>query len=467
LRLRSWWLSIALIGCAHSPAATTPGTATGPAAAMQIPVQYRTLPNGLRVVISRDTTAPTVVVAVYYHIGFRIEPRDRTGFAHLFEHLMFQGSQNLGKMQFVKLVQSNGGIFNGSTRFDFTNYFEVVPSNTLETILWAEADRMRGLAINQDNLTNQQGVVKSEVRVNVLNTPYGGFPWLDLPQYANTNWYNSHNFYGDLHDIDAATLADAQAFHQTYYSPGNAVLVVTGDVDPAQASAMIDKYFATIPSAPLPPRPDITEPRQTKEIRATRDDTLATRPALAFGYHMPPRLSPEYFAMGLIDQILVQGHDSRLYQALVQRAGLTGDITGGINEGLGNMFNYEGPMLWSASLFYDSNHSADEIMRVVDAQIDTLRTVPVDAATLARALVKERAALYSTIGSQFGIGRADLLAVFALFNNDPARINTLDASFAAVTPALIQRTANEYLRPTNRTILTLVAKGKANATASH
>ncbi|MBP1653867.1 MAG: putative peptidase, partial [Bacteroidetes bacterium] len=160
---------------------------------MKIPVDYYKLDNGLRVVLSPDATAPTATVAVYYNIGFRIEPRDRTGFAHLFEHMMFQGSANLGKMEFIRLVQRNGGLLNGSTRFDYTNYYQVVPSHKLETILWAEADRMRSLDITQDNLTNQQGVVTNEVKVNVLNQPYGGFPWLDLPQAANTNWYNSHN----------------------------------------------------------------------------------------------------------------------------------------------------------------------------------------------------------------------------------------------------------------------------------
>jgi predicted Zn-dependent peptidase len=448
------------VALASDVAPPTPG-----AAGFEVPVEYRTLPNGLRVVLSRDTTAPIVTVAVYYHIGFRVEPRDRTGFAHLFEHLMFQGSQNLGKMQFIKLVQSNGGILNGSTRFDFTNYFEIVPANTLETFLWGEADRMRGLALTQDNLTNQQAVVKSEVRVNVLNTPYGGFPWLDMPQYANTNWYNAHNFYGDLHDIDAATLSDAEAFHHTYYSPGNAVVVVTGDFDRTKTWGWIDKYFASIPHVPLPKRPDLTEPRQLKAIRATKDDTLATRPALAFAYHMPPRNTPEFFAMGLIEQILLQGHDSWLYQALVQRAGLTGDVTGGINL-LGNMFDYEGPMLWTASLYHDAGHSPDEILRVADATIDSLRSTPVDPATLARALVKERAALYAILGGQFGFGRADLLASYALFDNDPARINSLERSFRAVTPALIQRTAQEYLRPTNQTLLTVVPKGKvANASS--
>jgi zinc protease len=448
----TWWRVCAAIGLGVS-------VANAQSPKFEIPVTAGAMSNGLRYVLSPDHSAPIVTVAVYYHIGFRIEPRDRTGFAHLFEHLMFQGSQNLGKMEFIKLVQSNGGILNGSTRFDFTNYFETVPANTLQTFLWAEADRMRSLAITQDNLTNQQGVVKSEVRVNVLNRPYGGFPWLDMPQYANTNWYNAHNFYGDLRDIDAATLADAEAFHKTYYSPRNAVVVVSGDFVVSEATAWIQKYFGNIPDTPLPPRPDLTEPKQEKEIRVSKTDSLATRPALAFAYHMPPRNTPEYFAMGLIDQIVLQGHDAKLYQALVQRDGVTGDVSGGINL-LGNMFDYEGPMLWMVSLFHDAQHSPDEILKLADAVIDSLRTVPVDPATLERARVKERADLYNIIGGQAGFGRADLLASYALFDNNANYVNSLDGQFRAVTPAVILRTAKEYLRPTNRTVLTIVP-GKA------
>ena len=205
-------------------------------------------------------------------------------------------------------------LLNGSTRFDFTNYFEVVPSHTVETMLWGEADRMRGLNITQENLTNQQGVVKNEVKVNVLNQPYGGFPWLDLPQVANTNWYNAHNFYGDLEHLDAATLADVQQFFKTYYAPNNAVVVVTGDIDTAQTLGWIQKYFAAIPPSKLPPQPDISEPRQEKEKRTNRDDPLVNRPALALGYHHPNRDTPEFYAMGLIDQLLVQGEDSRLHE---------------------------------------------------------------------------------------------------------------------------------------------------------
>jgi zinc protease len=418
-----------------------------------VPVEYEKLGNGLRVVLSRDATAPTVVVAVYYNIGFRTEPKDRTGFAHLFEHMMFQGSENLGKMEFIRLVQSNGGVLNGSTRFDFTNYFEIVPSNALETALWAEADRMRGLAITAENLKNQQEVVKNEVKVNVLNRPYGGFPWLDLPQYANENWYNAHNFYGDLKDLDAATLEDVSKFFQTFYAPNNAVLVVAGDFDRDAALSWIKKYFGPIPASKLPPKADISEKRQEKEKRIVKPDPLATRPALAIGYHAPERNTPEYFALGLLDQILVQGKDSMLYQALVQKSGLTGDVAGGINVDLGDMYNINGPTLWAVYLFYDADKSPEAILKVFDGVIDEVQAKPVDKATLDRALVKIRSAFYDKVEQTYGFGRADLLASFALFDDDPGRINGIEAEFQKVTPELLQKTAREYLRPGNRTIL--------------
>jgi predicted Zn-dependent peptidase len=210
-----------------SPSAQAPRSTS--AATFSVPVVYRKLPNGLRVVISENHASPVVVVEVMYRIGFRIEPRERTGFAHLFEHLMFQGSEHVGKFEHVRIVNENGGTLNGSTRFDHTNYFEVMPSNALELALWLEADRMRSLKLTPENLKNQQDVVSEEVRVNVLNQPYGAFEWLGLPQKANTNWYNAHNFYGDLSDLQAATLDDVKQFFDTYYAPNNAVLVVAGD----------------------------------------------------------------------------------------------------------------------------------------------------------------------------------------------------------------------------------------------
>lgn len=435
-------------------------------AGLTVPFEFDSLPNGLRVVLSRDTTAPVVAVGVYYHIGFRNEPRDRTGFAHLFEHLMFQGSANLGKMEFTKLVQSNGGFNNGSTRFDFTNYYQVVPAHALEPILWAEADRMRGLVIDSTNLRNQQDVVKNEVRVNVLNQPYGGFPWIDLPMAANTNWYNAHNFYGDLADLEAATLADADAFFDRYYAPNNAVIVVVGDFQPAQAGNWIRKYFSSVPRAQVPPPPDISEPRQLAEKRKGRVDSLATRPALAVGWHMPARWTREWFAMGLIDQILAQGRDARFHEAIVQQRGWAGDINAGINAALGNQFNYEGPMLWMAWLFHDATVPPDSILAVIDHEVATLQRTRVDAATLGRARTKMRSAIYDIMDAQLGLGKLDLLASFTLFDNDPGRINQLEAGFQKVTPEDIQRAAREYLRTDNRTVY-LIEPGARSASGAN
>jgi len=430
-------------------------------AGLSVPVEYHKLDNGLKVILSQDRTAPLVTVAIYYNIGFRIEPKDRTGFAHLFEHMMFQGSENLGKMEFIRLVESNGGVLNGSTRFDFTNYFEIVPAHKLETMLWAEADRMRNLAITQDNLINQQGVVMNEVKVNVLNEPYGGFPWLDMPQYANENWFNAHNFYGDLKDLQAATLQDVTDFFKTFYAPNNAALAIVGDFESASVLELVKKYFGTIPAAKIPALPDLAEPRQEKEKRVSKEDKLANKPALAFAYHVPDRLTPEYFAMGVIDQILLQGNDSKLFQSIVQEKGYAGEIGGGINALLGDMYDYNGPMLWSASLIHDASISPDSIISAIDQQISSIQSQPVDPATMNRALIKLRSSFYDNVGSYWGFGRANMLACYALFNDNPALINSLEDQFRKVTPELVQKTAQEYLRTTNRTILTIIPKANA------
>jgi zinc protease len=436
------------------------GAPAGSVGEFKIPVEYYKLPNGLRVVLSPDHTSPIICVGVYYHIGFRIEPRDRTGFAHLFEHMMFQGSQNLGKMEFVKLVQTNGGILNGSTRFDFTNYFEVLPANKLQTALWAEADRMGGLAVTDANLTNQQGVVGSEVKQNVLNRPLGGFPWLDMPQYANSNWYNAHNFYGDIKDIEAAKLAEVQDFFKTYYAPNNAALTIVGDFDPAEAKKFVEKYFGPLKASTLPPTPDLKEPRQEQQKRETKTDPLTKRPALAVAYHVPERGTPEYYAMILLDQILIEGDDSLLHQELVQKRGYAGGVEGGINL-LGNPYNYQGPMLFIADVLYDPSTTPDDIISAMDSVIEPLRTKQVDQKTLDRAKVKAHSDLYDTFGTQGGFGLMDILASFALFDDDPGKVNTLASQLDKVTPALLQKTAAEYLRPENRTVLVVEPKAAA------
>jgi len=458
---RVFALFAAIVLVSTAPAHAGPSSA----AEFKVPVEYFKLPNGLRVVLSPDHTSPTICVGVYYRIGFRVEPRDRTGFAHLFEHMMFQGSQNLGKMEFVKLVQQNGGILNGSTRFDFTNYFEVLPANKLETALWAEADRMGGLAVNEDNLKNQQGVVGNEVKVNVMNRPYGGFPWIDMPMAANANWYNAHNFYGDLKDIDAATLTDVQAFFKTYYAPNNAALAIVGDFDPAEAKQLVEKYLGPLKASDLPAQPDLSEPRQEKEKRTTKSDPLAKRPAIALGYHMPERNTPEYYAMAVIDSMLIEGDDSLLHQELVEKRGMTGNVSGGINL-LGNAYDYNGPMLFITNFVYDPSTNPEAILGAVDGVVEPLRTKPVDQKTLDRAVVKLRSDLYDTMGSQGGFGLVDLLASFALFDDNPAKVNTLVSEFGKVTPALVEKTAQEYLRPGNRTVIVLNPQNQAPAAAA-
>ncbi len=448
-----------------SAQARRPMAAKAVAPAFQVPVTYYTLPNGLKVVMTRDTTVPLVTVSVYYGIGFRVEPRDKTGFAHLFEHLMFQGSANAPKGVFDRTVTNSGGINNGSTRFDFTNYYETVPAGALGRMLWLDADRMAQPVINDAVLKNQQGVVGNEVKGNVLNQPYGGWPWIDLPMLANTNWYNAHNFYGDLKEIEAATVADAETFRRTFYSPNNAVLVIAGDFDEAAAKAMVARYFGPIPRGLAVVLPDLSEPRQTAPRVKTRVDPLAPKPGYAIGYHVPDRGTPEWYAMGLLDQILVQGEDSRLYRKLVKEKQITGDLAGGINDGLGNMFNYRGPMLWDVYFTHDAARSRAEIDGAIDAVIEEVRNRPVSEAELARARTKLRSSLYDSFNDPTRMGLVDLLAVYALFDNDPAKVNTLQAGFDAVTPALIQKVARDYLRPEARSTYLIEAGLKREGAA--
>ena len=451
LKLLAAAASLSLLSIAPASAQTA-APAAAPAR-LQVDVQYFTLPNGLRVVMSRDASVPTVSAGVWYGIGFRIEPRNRTGFAHLFEHLMFMGSQNVPRGAFDRLLSGAGGANNGSTRFDYTNYYEVAPSNALDLILWMEADRMARPVINQEVLTSQQGVVGNEVRVNVLNQPYGGWPWIDLPMLANENWHNAHNFYGELGDLQAATVEDARDFFNRFYRPNNAVLVVAGDIDYAATRRMVERYFGAIPRGERVVLPDITEPRQTREKFRVRRDPLAPRPAYSVGYHVPRRGTPEWYAMGLIDQIMVQGQDSRLHRRLVQQTGITGGVQGGINIGLGNMFNYNGPMLWTVAFVHDPGRTREQITGEIDAVVTDLQTSLVSAEELRRAQTKIRSFLYGQADSSTRWGLIDLLASYALFDNDPGAVNRIEAGFAAVTPELIRRTAREYLRPTNRSIL--------------
>ena len=426
-----------------------------------VPVVYRKLPNGLGVVVSENHTAPVVVVEVMYRIGFRIEPKSRTGFAHLFEHLMFQGSEHVGKFEHVRIVNENGGLLNGSTRFDHTNYFEVMPSNALELAMWLEADRMRSLKITPENLQNQKDVVSEEVRVNVLNQPYGAFEWLGLPQKANTNWYNAHNFYGDLSDLQAATLDDVKTFFETYYAPNNAVLVVTGDATPDEVMKLAEKHFGSIRSRSLPPRPDIGEPPQTAEKSFAETDKLAKTPAVAFGYHLPERMTKDFFALSLLDPLLVGDESAKLYEALIKENQVASQVAGGFNYGLGNNFDYNGPMLYTFRVDYRPGTKSADVLKIVDRVISAVQEHGVTEEELKQAKVNFRSSFLENLegGIIPGFGRADLLAALALYDDNPNRINTILSDLDKITIIDVRDAARRYLVPANRTIIDRVPQG--------
>ncbi len=284
------------------------------------PIERHTLGNGLRVVMAPDRTAPVVAVAVHYDVGFRSEPEGRTGFAHLFEHLMFEGSANLPKLEHAKLIQGNGGEFNGSTTPDFTNYYEVVPSGAFELMLFLESDRMRSPVITEETVANQIDVVKEEIRLNVMNRPYGGMHWIYLPPIAYKTFNNTHNGYGSFVDLESATVADATDFFKRYYAPGNAVLTIAGDIDPTSTVALVEKYFADVPKRAVPKRPDFGEPVLNRENRATHHDPMSPTPALVIGYRAPNPITDldAYAAYHLLVQLLTDGDSSRLHQRLVK-----------------------------------------------------------------------------------------------------------------------------------------------------
>jgi len=246
-----------------------------------------TLPNGLRVLVVPDPSTPVVAVAVHVDVGFRSEPEGRTGFAHLFEHLMFQGSESLEKLAHFRHVQGSGGVFNGSTHQDYTDYFQVLPAAALERALFLEADRLRAPKLTEENLRNQVDVVKEEIRLNVLNRPYGGFPWILLPPVLYDTFPNAHNGYGDFSELEQASLADAAAFFDTYYAPGNAQVTVAGALDADEALALVEKHFGDIPARPTPERPSFAEPVPGAERRQAVPDAHAPLPALAMGFRLP------------------------------------------------------------------------------------------------------------------------------------------------------------------------------------
>ena len=420
----------------------------------QIPIEYKKLANGLHVVVAPDSTAPVVTVGVYYKIGFRLESPGRSGFAHLFEHMMFQGSANAPKMQHIKLINSSGGVLNGSTSYDVTNYYEAVPSNALERVLWLEADRMRSLKVDDENLKNQRDVVKEEVRVNVMNEPYGGFPWLDMPPVAFRNWANAHNFYGDFADLDAAHLGDVQAFFKAYYVPNNAVLLLLGDVKSGEGLALAENHFGGIPSGAAPHFADASEPEQNEERRGNVREKFGTLPAIAVGYLMPKRRTADWCAMALLDQALHGGRAGRIHRELVLEKQIAVEADGGIDD----LFGYNGPTQMTTKILHKPEHSSEAALAAFDAVIREAQEKGISADELQQLKVKWRSDYYATLeGGRGGYmpkyGLMHLLACFTLFDNEPQLVNTILDGFITVTPEQIHEVAEKYLRNERRAIV--------------
>jgi zinc protease len=429
-----------------------PAAAEPPAAVnWKLPIFTKKLPNGLTVVVSPDHSAPTFGISTVYRIGFRLEPKGRTGFAHLFEHMMFEGTPLSPKGTLGRVIQGGGGMLNGSTRYDYTNYIAMAPVSALDAILWLEADRMKGIDFSEKTLKNQQEVVKEEIRVNVLNRPYGLFFWTDVAGKAFDKWENNHDGYGSFSDLDAASVSDVKSFFETYYAVNNAVLSISGDVEPQEIFAKVDKYFGALPSRPMPKRTDFSESPNTAERWLTQSDPLAQVPGIAIGFKLPGRAHRDYVSAAVLGEVLAGGDASRLYQGLVKGKGMLSEIQGGLNWPLGNPWQIEGPSLMTFSGLYKPTTDAKAVTDSVGGIIAQIVKEGVPAEELARVKTKLEADFYAELEDP--LGRANELALAQSFLGDAAKLNELPAQIRAVTSEDLQRVAATYLAPTNRTVI--------------
>jgi zinc protease len=416
----------------------------------KVSFQEFTLKNGLRVILSEDHSAPTYSICVTYNVGSRDERPGRTGFAHLFEHMMFQGSENVGKGEHFILVINNGGSANGTTSAERTNYFESLPANQLELAIFLEADRMRSLDVTQANLDNQRHAVQEERRLNVDNRPYGK-SFEAVIDTAYDNFAYKHSTIGSMDDLNMATLEDAREFFRTYYAPNNAVLTLVGDFSSETALALIKKYFEGIPSHPPPPVPDVTEPEQTAERRKTIEDAFAQAPRIDIVYKTVPGNTRDWYALRVLGHIIAGDLSSRLYQKLIKERELVVSVSAGPDE-------RRGSSLFWVSLVVRPDKSLQEVEGIVYEEIQRLISEPVADWELDKVRIKLRRqqaeGLYSTRG------RANALGHYAVYYNEPNLINTVFDKLAAVQKDDLGRVAATYLRAMKRTVVTTLPKSK-------
>jgi zinc protease len=419
------------------------------------PIEQFTLPNGLRVILSQDPAIPVVSVALYYDVGSRNEKHGRTGFAHLFEHMMFQGSENVPKAAHFQYIFNAGGTMNGTTSTERTNYFETLPSSHLPLALWLESDRMRSLKVTQENLDNQRNAVQEEKRLRYDNQPYVN-AFLRINELIFKNPANAHSTIGSMEDLDAATIEDVQEFFRIYYAPNNAVLTIAGDFESAEANALVRKYFEEIPSQAPPPPVDTSEPQDVAQTQEIYQDRLAPAPAFVLGWKIPPRRTPDFYAISLAADLLFEGDSSRLYQNLVKGDESVVSIQGGIDE-------RRGP---SACYIFALPKPGEEVAAIRDQIFNEIRSLGTSGPSAAE-MEKLRNSLRNDVvrGRQSTMYRAQRLAEYALYDGDPTLIDSELDQYLAITPDQIKTAVQRYLDVENRVVLDIVPAAFADEAA--
>lgn len=456
--MRSVWREARLAAAVLVLCAAAPPRAacqdTPPAAATELRpkplhIVTRSLPNGLRIVLVEEHSTPILNLQVWYHVGSKDERPGRTGFAHLFEHLMFKGSAHVGPEEHSRIIEAAGGVDNAYTNDDVTVFWETVPSNYLERVVWLEADRMASLNVDQANFASEREVVKEERRLRVENPPYGRL-FEDLYAAAFTVHPYHHTTIGSMEDLDHASLSDVQEFYRTYYRPDNATLVVVGDVVPDQCLAWVEKYFGGIPKPAQPvPRQQLTEPAQTEERVITKSyGANSPLPAVIEGYKMPAAYTPDYYALNLASSILSNGESSRLYRRLVYETQIAAQAAG-----VGNFT--EDPNLFLAFAVMNQGKTAEEGKAAIEGVLEQMKQQPVSQHELEKA--KNQALATAIFAREADQQTADTLGFAAVIGKDPELVNRDADLYLRVTAEEIQRVARDYFVPARRTVLFVTA----------
>ncbi len=410
-----------------------------------------TLANGLQVILLENHAVPVIDLQVWYHVGSKDERPGRSGFAHLFEHLMFKGSAHVGTDEHSRIIEAVGGFDNAETSDDTTNFFETFPSDYLERVLWLEADRMGSLNVDETNFKSERQVVEEERRVRVDNQPYGSLEE-DLRAAAFTVHAYHHTPIGSIEDLDKATLEDVRDFFNTFYKPNNATLVIVGDFNASQAMEWTKKYFDGIPASAKPiPRIVAPEPVQTAERDVNKSYSNTPLPAVVIGYKIPARYKPDAYPLDLASNILAGGESSRLYQALVYK-----DRIAVQSAGFGNFS--EDPNLFWAYAIMNQGHSAEEGKQAIVSVLNDLKEKPIDTKELEKAKNQEISSFI--LGRDTDQEKAVALAAAAVIGKDPGLVNSELDRYLKVTPEDIQHAAEEYFVPQHATVLIITPAGK-------